>query len=333
MEQSVIELQPRLTKHFAKLAESKRLAHAYLFSGPKGAGKNALAHWIAKAVFCKQKKDGYPCLQCNECRRIEQDMQPDVVVIKPDGNSIKVDQIRYLRSEFVKSGVESNRKLFIIENTEKMTVSAANSLLKFLEEPSGDVTAILLTDSVNQILPTIVSRCQIVELSSPTLKKMVASLVEKGVTKPKANLLAHLTNSQKEALELANDPDFNKLLTDLWEWFSQVLRNDWRSFVNVQTKLMPYALDKERQDILLQLIVLLTRDILLLKYGKNEDIAFIMYREELEQRNLQISESGAISAVEDVLATKQQRAVNVSFQSILETLTLNLCNWYQKTTG
>lgn len=329
MEQSIIELQPRLTKHFAKLVDNKKLAHAYLFSGPRGTGKNKLAHWVAQAVFCKQKQNGHPCLKCNECRRIAQNNQPDVVEIKPEGNSIKVDQIRYLKAEFVKSGVESNRKLFIIQNAEKMTISAANSLLKFLEEPSGDVTAFLLTDSVNQILPTIISRCQLVELSSLTLKKLVATLETKGIGVDKANLLAHLTNSQKEAQELDGDEDFNKLLVNVWEWFNQVLRNDWRAFVGVQTKLMPYATDKASQDRLLQLIVLLTRDILLLKYGKNEDVAFIMYSKELNERNLKIPENGAIRAVEAVLSTKRQRAVNVSFQSILEALTLNLCSWYQ----
>ena len=92
---------------------------------------------------------------------------------------------------------------------------------------------------------------------------------------------------------------------------------------------MPYATDKTSQDRLLQLIVLLTRDILLLKYGKNEDVAFIMYSKELNEKNLKIPENGAIRAVEAVLSTKQQRAVNVSFQSILEALTLNLCSWYQ----
>ncbi|MBD5069457.1 MAG: DNA polymerase III subunit delta' [Lactobacillus sp.] len=330
MEQSITELQPRLTEHFAKLVDTNKLAHAYLFSGPRGTGKNKLAHWVAQAVFCQNKTAGYPCLKCNDCRRISQNNQPDVVEIKPDGASIKVEQIRYLKSEFVKSGIEGNRKLFIIQNAEKMTTSAANSLLKFLEEPSGDVTAFLLTDSLNQILPTIVSRCQLVELSSLTTKKMINKLVGLGVTPEKANLLAHLTNSQKEASELEQDEEFTQLLAHLWEWFNQVLRNDWRAFVGVQTKLMPYATDNERQERLIQLILLLTRDILLLKYGKNEDVAFIMYSEELGQRNLNISESGAIRAVEAVLSTKRQRAVNVSFQNVLEALTLNLCSWYQE---
>ena len=110
MEQSIIELQPRLTKHFAKLVDNKKLAHAYLFSGPRGQEKQA-SSLGRPSRFCKQKQNGYPCLKCNECRRIAQNNQPDVVEIKPEGNSIKVDQIRYLKAEFVKSGVESNRKL------------------------------------------------------------------------------------------------------------------------------------------------------------------------------------------------------------------------------
>lgn len=329
MEQLITEIQPRLTQHFAKLVENKKIAHAYLLAGPRGAGKNKLAHWIAQAIFCKQKQNGYPCLQCNDCQRIAQNNQPDVVTIVPEGNSIKVDQIRYLKSEFVKSGVESNRKLFIIQNAEKMTVSAANSLLKFLEEPSGDVTAFLLTENANQLLPTIVSRCQLVELTSLTTKQLREKLQANGVTGQKAHLLAHLTNSPKEALELDADVEFDQLLKNVWEWFNQILRNDWRAFVGVQTKLLPYVNDKEAEQRLLQAIILLTRDLLLLKYGKKDDVAFIMYSKELSEQNMKISESGAIRAVEAVLATKHQLTVNVSFQSVLEALTLNLFSCYQ----
>lgn len=82
-----------------------------------------------------------PCGRCSECRRIADHGFPDVVEVAPDGASIKVDQIRFLKAEFSKSGVEGTRKIFIISDAEKMTASAANSLLKFLEEPSGDVCA------------------------------------------------------------------------------------------------------------------------------------------------------------------------------------------------
>ena len=120
MEQEITAIQPQLTQHFAKLIKQNRLAHAYLLSGASGTGKLSLAVWIAQVIFCDHRNsDGSPCLKCSECRRIAENEHPDVVRIVPEGRSIKVDQVRYLKSEFSKSGLEGNRKVFIIKDVEK----------------------------------------------------------------------------------------------------------------------------------------------------------------------------------------------------------------------
>ena len=168
MKMSITERQPFLTKYFAKLIRENKLVHAYLLSGAEGTGKIELAPWIAKGIFCLNSQNGVPCLKCSECNRIENNNHPDVVTIMPDGLSIKVEQIRYLKSEFNKSGVESDRKVFIIQDAQKMSIGAANSLLKFLEEPSGNITAFLLTSEPQKLLPTIISRCQEVEMQQLT---------------------------------------------------------------------------------------------------------------------------------------------------------------------
>ena len=120
MKMSITERQPFLTKHFAKLIRENKLVHAYLLSGAEGTGKIELAKWVAKGIFCLNSQNGVPCLKCSECNRIENNNHPDVVTIMPDGLSIKVEQIRYLKSEFNKSGVESDRKVFIIQDAQKM---------------------------------------------------------------------------------------------------------------------------------------------------------------------------------------------------------------------
>ena len=103
-------------------------------------------------LFCQNPDDqGFPCGVCNECRRIIEKEHPDVVEIEPDGQSIKVDQVRFLKSEFSKSAVEGNQKVFIIFAAETMTTSAANSLLKFIEEPVGNTVAFLITSNRNLI--------------------------------------------------------------------------------------------------------------------------------------------------------------------------------------
>lgn len=330
MEVEVRKTQTQLVEHFTKLVAKQQLVHAYLFSGPAGVGKMQLALYVAQAVFCQQKEAGKPCLKCPECRRIAENNHPDVVRIIPEGLSIKVEQIRYLKTEFSKSGVEGKQKIFIIQDADKMTVGAANSLLKFLEEPSGQVTAFLLTSHLNQILPTIISRCQLVELLSLTVKQLTAKLVEQGLPPDKAQLLAHLTGDLKLAKQLAADDAFNQVIQSVWEWYRLILKNDLQAFVLVQTKLMTYAETRAEQELLLQLLVLIVRDAMLLHYQRDDEVAFSMYKTELSQQILPLSATKLVAAMELVLKSWPEMALNVAFQNILEELTLNLCNCYHQ---
>lgn len=134
---NLAQMQPIVYQQLQRSFEHGRIAHAYLFEGEKGTGKHEVGIWLAQHLFCTQMKDNLPCGKCNNCQRIEKKEHPDVLVIEPEGQTIKVDQIRRLQTEFSRSGYES-RKKFLIKEAEKMNSSAANSLLKFLEEPPGD---------------------------------------------------------------------------------------------------------------------------------------------------------------------------------------------------
>ena len=154
------ELQPAVLKMLKNSLLKTRVAHAYLLEGIRGTGKKEIALLITKALFCDSLIDGYkPCEACHNCRRINSGNHPDVHKVEPDGLSIKKQQIQDLQEEFSKKGVESARKVYMISDADKMSVSAANSLLKFLEEPNSQTTAFLLSEQPQQLLPTILSRC------------------------------------------------------------------------------------------------------------------------------------------------------------------------------
>ena len=130
--------QPEISHLFMNLIKTNRLQHAYIFEGVAGTGKYEMARWIAQRLYCqKPTDDGSPCLDCNQCFRIQQGEHPDVTTLQPDGQTIKVDQVRAIKEEFSKSGMETRRKILIVEDMEKMTTNAANSLLKFIEEQIG----------------------------------------------------------------------------------------------------------------------------------------------------------------------------------------------------
>ncbi|GBG95517.1 DNA polymerase III subunit delta' [Ligilactobacillus salitolerans] len=326
----ITDAQPQLTEHFLKLACAEQLAHAYLLVGDQGAGKKELALWVAQLLFCTEVTAAGPCGHCSECSRILAHEHPDVVEVAPTGLSIKIDQIRYLKSEFAKSGVEGAQKVFIIEDAEKMSSSAANGLLKFLEEPSGEVVAFLLSSEQNKILPTIISRCQLIELQAPSSELLAQQLEKKGIQHEQAVLAAHVTKSSQKAEELLADDNYQAIISNLWQWYSAILKNDLRAFVDVQQKLLPLVETNTQQERLLFLIALLARDLMFYATGSKQEIAFQMYAPEFKAKLAKISVQAATEACDIVLKKWRLLAINVSFQNVLESLTLELCDCYQR---
>ena len=124
----------------------------------------------------------------------------------------------------------------------------------------------MLTENANLILPTIISRCQEFELQALGFDELSEKLQQAGISKDKASLLLGLTDSLEIAIELSKDDEFATMTADVWEWFKLIMTNDLRAFVNVTTHLKQYFSDRSRQDMLLDLIVLLVRDVMLLKF-------------------------------------------------------------------
>lgn len=212
-----------------------------------------------KTPFCTDVQEEAPCGKCSNCVRIAQGEHPDVIQIEPDGQMIKVDQIRQLQEEFSKSGFESRLKIFILSQADKMNNSAANSLLKFLEEPVGNFLAILETESLGRILPTIQSRCQIIHFSPLSKEKLQEKLQEEGLSKETSRLLSHLTNSYHKAVEISQDEWFNETKDAVKRWVNYLLKKDPQAFIFVQKKLLGLAKEKISNQKSFALVILLSR--------------------------------------------------------------------------
>lgn len=140
-----------------------QLSHAYLFESNGNGQAYDMAIAFAKAIFCPYKYTNYDnCVNCTQCLKIDKNEFSEFTIIEPDGMWIKKEQLDVLQKKFETKGIESDKRIYIINHADKMNASAANSILKFLEEPEPNIIAILITDNRYQLLDTIVSRCQIV---------------------------------------------------------------------------------------------------------------------------------------------------------------------------
>ncbi|WP_427813735.1 DNA polymerase III subunit delta' [Enterococcus sp. 22-H-5-01] len=300
-------IQPIVFRQLQNSFEHGRLAHAYLFEGDQGTGKAALALWFTKHLFCLDLQDNMPCEKCNNCLRINSREHPDVVEIEPDGQSIKVDQIRALQSELTKSGFESAKKVVIIHQAEKMNTNSANSLLKFLEEPPANFMIILETQSLGKILPTIRSRCQIIHFQGLSTQRLQARLEAEQIPTKTASLLANLTNSYGKAVEISKDEWFNEARDAVIQWFNYLEKNDSQAFIYVQKKLVKTLRDKQQQQLAFEMLAYYVK----------------------EKRNQVIKQDPAALdkynyLLEEVLLASQKLEANVSFQNIAEQITLRI---------
>lgn len=153
--------QKVITESIKRAVEEGKVANAYIFHGAAGSGRKLAASIFAAALNCKSLTGEKPCEVCNSCIKQKSGNHPDVTTIRPSGSSIKIKQIWEVISLVSKKSVEDGYKVIIFEDAEKMTDEAQNAFLKTLEEPNKDTVFILIVESLNLLLPTIQSRCQI----------------------------------------------------------------------------------------------------------------------------------------------------------------------------
>jgi DNA polymerase-3 subunit delta' len=158
------------------------LRHAYLITGPAGVGRRTLALSLAQAVNCPTSlAPGVPCQTCRTCSQIAQQQHPDLSVVQADevGGTLKVDQIRELQRSLNLAPYQARYRIALLLRFEEAHISAANALLKTLEEPASQVILILTAESVDALLPTVVSRCEVLRLRPLSFESLSAGLTTK----------------------------------------------------------------------------------------------------------------------------------------------------------
>jgi len=217
-----------------KALAQKRIGHAYLFSGIPAVGKKTIAREFVKALNC-EKEDALhdSCSECSSCRKIQRGNHPDVFSVEVDGQFIRIDAIREIQEQMKCKPLEARRRVFVIDDADKMNDQAANALLKILEEPSPSNILILVTARPYSMPSTIISRCQHMRFNPLRFDTVAKFLVDQtGMDNQRALLLAGLSGgSIGRAMEL-NEDDIVVYRTELIKLLSITQRNDPFSLIN-----------------------------------------------------------------------------------------------------
>lgn len=186
--------QTEAVERLQRLCESARMPHALLFVGPESVGKYLSAKTLAATLLCES--EDAPCGTCQACRMVESESHPDLVIVRPDKQNIKIGEIRKMQKDLSLAPYMATRRVAIIDQADTMREEAANSILKTLEEPVGDVVFILITSKRYQLLDTIRSRCMLVQFGAVPWDALSRELVKRGHDEEKASLAARLAGGR-----------------------------------------------------------------------------------------------------------------------------------------
>ena len=195
--------------------KTNNILHSYLFVGTEGIGKSIFAKKFAKMILCVNENKQECNNKCESCIKFDNNNNPDFKIIKPDGNNIKIEQIRQMNSKIVEKPIIAQKKVYIINDSEKMTKEAQNSLLKTLEEPPQYVVIILICSKENELLNTIKSRCTKIGFSNLTNDEINKYLRKNNYEILENNFLNLSQGSIKKAIEVISNKELYEKLESL----------------------------------------------------------------------------------------------------------------------
>jgi len=262
-----------------------RERHAYLFTGPSGIGRRTLALRFAQSLNCEKSPiPGQPCRTCSTCRRIDQMQHPDLAMVmaEHEGERLKIDQARELQHTLSLAPYEARYRVALILRFEEAQSSFANAMLKTLEEPPEHVVVILTANNSENLLPTIVSRCEVLRLRSLSMDETARGLQAiKGVPKDISERLAHISDGRPGyAIRLFEQP---RLLEQRQSWLDELIqllaasRRERFAFVK------GFVDDKEGLRDVLQVWLTFWRDVLIYSSGIGGSITNLDYTIQIQK--------------------------------------------------
>ena len=310
-----------LRKHVA----NETIRHAYLFCGPPGLGRRTLALRLAQALNCTNPLEpGVPCGECRDCKQIDGMRHPDMNIIQAEteGGTLKVDQVRELQRSLNLKPYQAKYRVALFLRFQEANDNAANALLKTLEEAPSHAILILTADSPEQLLPTIISRCEILRLRPLALDSVASDLTQLGIEPDRARLLAHISGGRPGYARRLSEDD--ALLESREERL-----NDLQTLITApRVEKFSYAdkLAKDKDAMRQAIMVWLSywRDVMLRTTGAKTPLVNIDRNMEIEDLAERMDLSTARHVVSGLESALEKMDKNVNSRLLAEVLLMDL---------
>ncbi len=317
--------QEPIKEHFRKAIETGQVGHAYIINGERGSGKEFVAKHFARAILCESGKNE-SCDECHSCKMAIAGSHPDIIRLtheKP--NVITVDDIRnQIVSDVQIKPYGDGKKIYIINDAEKMNQAAQNALLKTLEEPPAYVVIMLLTTNSQMLLPTIISRCVQLNMKPVENRQMRKYLMEQiQVSDYQADMcIAFARGNLGRAKMLASSEDFEDIKNEA----VAVLKNiNGMGIDEIMKSVKKFAEFKVDIDDFFDILTIWYRDVLL--YKATQSVGDMTFKEELKSIKNQADQSsyeGIEKVIKAIETAKARINANVNFELTMELLLLTI---------
>lgn len=318
--------QEPLKEHLENAIKMDKVSHAYVINGDKNAGKEFIAKIFARALQCENRQGIEPCGECHSCKQALSGNHPDIIFItheKP--GTIGVDDIRrQINNDVAIKPYKGPRKIYIMNEGEKMTVQAQNALLKTLEEPPEYAVLLILASNVDSLLPTVLSRCVVLNMKpakDAQIKKYLMETME--IPDYKADIcVAFARGNVGKAKLLAKSEEFDKVKEEAIILLKNIKEMDLNEIVTAIKKINEFKFDvNDYMDIL----SIWYRDVLLFK--ATHDANHLIFKEEI-QHIRKVADKSAYEGIEKIIdaleKSKQRLNANVNFDLTMELLLLTI---------
>lgn len=317
--------QEQLKEHLQNAIKTNKVSHAYIINGEKNSGKEFIAKVFSMALQC-EREGIEPCNECHSCRQALSQNQPDIIrVIHEKPNTIGVEDIRrQVNNDIAIKPYSSPRKIYIINEGEKMTPQAQNALLKTLEEPPVYAVIMILTSNVNSLLSTILSRCVVLNMK-PVEDSLVKSYLMETVEIPdyKADVcVAFARGNVGKAKLLATSEEFDRIKEEAVTLLKYIKDMEMNEIVSAIKKITEYKLDINDY---LDIISIWYRDVLLFK--ATNDVNHLIFKGEIQYIR-KVAEKSNYEGIETIINSlekaKNRLNANVNFDLTMELLLLTI---------